>query len=151
MKIRKVVIYEPNCQLYFPSPLALILYPLWCHFSFLLVRCQNFIQPFSLPLFSTYITGESHREVKFLSEKKRWEKGLLLSLKGICFLCVSFQRCCFFWKTFSEYVMLITWVKIWWQQTSKRTFRCLFPLLNCQFLNSIINITDRCLLWDGLQ
>lgn len=48
------------------SPSAVDFVPLMRR-SLPLVWCHEFILPFSHPLFSTYLTGESHREVKFIS------------------------------------------------------------------------------------
>lgn len=90
VRIRKVVIYDSvSCASIFPVidfiPLNM---PLCC----LLVWCDCFIQPFSLPLFSTYQTGESHREVKFNS---LWEEEMR---ERFAFIIKRYRLCVFLFR-----------------------------------------------------
>lgn len=72
-RIRKVIMSEPSWQLSSHPALSLISSQGLRHTHFPLVCCHYFIQPLSFPLFSTYLTGESHKEVKFLS---LWEEEM---------------------------------------------------------------------------
>lgn len=138
MRIRKVI-DESKCQLCFHFPVIdfiPLIMPLCC----LLVWCDYFIQPFSLPLFSTYQTGESHREVKFNS---LWEEEMR---ERFAFIVKRYRLCVFLFRDVLSRTENSQWIFRYQYSelryvNSKRQGGFLCPLLNywCFYTIPVLN------------
>jgi hypothetical protein len=152
-KTHKALIYEPNVHPYLHSPSVIDFIPGVILFLLLF----HFIQPFSLPLFSTYLIDESHREVNYISLWEEMRERLASVIKryllSVVFLCNNV----FVLKN-TQWISRYQWPELRYVGSKDQRGNldsCSAKLLmfsyNIPFLKFNFMCTDRILLWWRLK